>query len=311
MLRLAAFLLLTCWVASDSGAALAQPGTPNKCSYSAIVFAVRAGQTPDVSGCSSNLVFRNLQEAGFRPVREPVADGSVERGMVSRVAIQDRIATIYVSTGAAPPQRPAQPALEEEPTPAPPTPVIADPTPAPQPPLPPQPPAADPAPSDPPAPATDPAPPDPPVPATDPVSASPPIDGPITVNPDDPALTNTTGPDTTGETEEIETSTNTADDNSPPPPPTWFEQLQDKAPWWPIPVVILGLAAIAYGVRKLWPPGPPLALYPTWAVDPGAASVDGDLPTMPGWPRFSTRTTLEWGGASLPDPLPTAEKYDG
>lgn len=305
MLRLAASLLLACWVASDSDAALAQFPTPRKCSYNAIVSAVRAGQTPDVGGCNAILVARNLREAGFRPVREPVADASVERGLVARVAIQDRTATIFVSTGAAPPQPPAPPAPEEEPAPAPPPPVSADPTPAPQPPPPPQPPAADPAPSDPPAPSTDPAPPDPPVPATDPVIASPPIDGPTTVNPDDPALTNTAGPDTA---DEIATSTKTTVTDTPP---TWFERLQDMAPWWPVPAVILGLGAVAYGIRKLWPPALPPVLYSSWEMDGGAPAAEVELPQIPGWPRFSTRTALDWGGASLPDPLPLAENKDG
>ena len=307
MVRLAAFLLLTCWAASVSEATLAQSAPPRKCSYIAIVSAIRAGQTPDVSGCNFIIVARNLQEAGFRPVREAVADANVERGLVSRVAIQDRTATIYVSTGAAPTPPPTRPTPEVEPAPAPAPPVIVDPAPAPEPPPPPRPPAADPAPSDPPAPAADPAPPKPPVPETDPIIASPPIDTPITVNPDDPALTNGIGPGTASVPDEAEILPNTTLD----PPPSWFERLQEMAPWWPIPALILGLTVIAYGIRKLLPPAPPPALYPSWEVESGGASIDGKLPAIPGWPSFSARTTIEWGGASLPEPLPTAETDNG
>ena len=307
MVRLAAFLLLIGWVASVSDATLAQSVPSRKCSYIAIVSAVRAGQTPDVSGCNSIIVARNLQEAGFRPVREAVADADVERGLVSRVAIQDRTATIYVSTGAAPTPPPTRPAPEVEPAPAPAPPVIVDPAPAPEPPPPPRPPTADPAPSDPRAPAADPVPPDPPV-ATDPVIAGPPIDIPIAVNPDDFALTNVTGSDTPIVPDDSETSTNTTVSDLPR---SWFDRLQDMAPWWPIPALLLGLSVIAYGIRKLWTPPAPPALYPSWEVESGGASIDGKLPAIPGWPSFSARTTIEWGGASLPEPLPTAETDNG
>jgi hypothetical protein len=43
----------------------------------------------------------------------------------------------------------------------------------------------------------------------------------------------------------------------------------------------------------------------------GGASIAGKLPTIPGWPSFSARTAIEWGGASLPDPLPQAEEENG
>lgn len=312
MLRRAAFLLLTCWVVCNAGAAPAQSAAQDKCSYRAIAMAIRAGQTPDVSGCNPIIVFRNLQEAGFRPVPAAAADANVERGLVSHIAIQDRAATIYVSTGAPPPP-PTPPAREQEAAPTPPPPVIANPAPAGVPP----PVVADPAPAPGTPPAPQPAPaepivsaPPPPAPGIGP--ANPPLDTTPIVNPGDPALTN--GVDGANPAvDDSEAATNAVGDGAgaqPPPRPTWFERLLDMAPWWPI-AAILSFGAIAYAIRKWWVPPPPPTLYPTWDVDPGGASIAGKLPTIPGWPSFSARTAIEWGGASLPDPLPQAEEENG
>jgi len=103
---------------------------------------------------------------------------------------------------------------------------------------------------------------------------------------------------------------------SAPPPeycaphrPTLFERLQNEAPWWPIPIAVLALGAVAYGLKKIIWPSPP-ALYSTWAIEtpvPATLHARG----LPGWPRFSTRADVEWGGAIVPEPLPTAENKDG
>jgi hypothetical protein len=180
--------------------------------------------------------------------------------------------------------------------------VIVNPTPAPKPPAPPPPPAADPAPSDPQA------------PAADSGTAPSPIETTPIVNPDDPALTNNVVDEATAGTEQVEGTLNAIGDGAgaqPPPPPTWFERLQAAIPWWPIPAVLLGLGAIAYGIRKTWTPASAPALYPTWDIESGMTAIDGELPAIPGWPSFSARTAIEWGGASLPEPLPLAEEENG
>jgi hypothetical protein len=398
MLRTAAFLLLACWVASDSGFASAQPGTPDKCGYIAIVTAIRGGQTPDVSGCDFIPVYRNLQEAGLRPTRDEVADAAVERGQVSRIAVQDNSAIIYVSTGAPPkpsftisaPQKVQEgdkltltvrrdgndnqahrlefitdrtelltevipplvfePAADEqsftvatawgqpgdgvhelriaiaadesgeggEPisvtiTDAPPNAYAIEPL------------------------AT--------VRRGDAIefriSRSGPLrpdslefdfvqDGAV-IQPagmqhplnfdegnDTISLTLPVGsyspcrmpPTLTLRLETPVSGSASFVDQPPsycaePPPPTF------PPPWWPIPVAIITLIGIVYTVSKYWPPITPPVLYPTWDIEVGVPAAAADLPQIPGWPRFSIRTTLEWGGASLPDPLPLAEKKDG
>lgn len=100
----------------------------------------------------------------------------------------------------------------------------------------------------------------------------------------------------------------------PPPRPTLLEWLQENAPWWPIPAGLLGLGAIAYAGRKIWrriwPETVPV-LYPTWGIEAGPSPPALDAPHIPGWPKFSTSVTVEWGGAIVPQPLPIAETKDG
>jgi hypothetical protein len=81
-------------------------------------------------------------------------------------------------------------------------------------------------------------------------------------------------------------------------------------PWWLIAGGVLALGAIAYGIRKIFFPPVPI-LYPTWDVEPGLPLPALNAPRIPGWPRFSTETEVEWGGAEVPQPLPIAEKTDG
>jgi hypothetical protein len=99
-----------------------------------------------------------------------------------------------------------------------------------------------------------------------------------------------------------------------PPPPTLLEWLQENAPWWPIPAALLGLGAVAYVGRKIWRriwPGTVPVLYPTWGIEAGPTPPELDAPHIPGWPKFSTSVTVEWGGAIVPQPLPIAETKDG
>ena len=96
-----------------------------------------------------------------------------------------------------------------------------------------------------------------------------------------------------------------------PPEPGLLDRLNQAAPWWPIAAAILGLAAATYVVRKIWSPTPPPVLYPTWSIEADQPSIETSVPTIPGWPSFSSQTELEWGGASIPEPLPMAEEENG
>lgn len=420
MLRSAAFLLLTCWIASDSADAWAQPTEPSRCNLKVIAVTIRNGQTPNVAGCDLQSLFNNLREAGLTPRLDREANSSVDRGAVSRLAIEGDGAIIYVSAGAPPPTPPPPP---EPPPPEGPTGAVAPPKPrfiisAP-----------------------------PSVQEGDRVTLTVRREGsdgqahrlqfitdrtellkaaipPITLEPNvdelpfsvatawgEPGdgvheLKIAIAADESGEGGEpvsvtitdappnsyaIESSANVRRGDAieftisrsgplrpdrlefdfvqdasvirpqgvlhplsfqegdaalsltlpagsylpcqtPPvltlkletpvsgsasfadPPPDYCNVLPPRKfppPWWPIPVVIIVAVGTAYVLRKPWAPTPPPALYPTWDIEAGAPAFAAEVPKIPGWPRFSTRTTLEWGGASLPDPLPTAEKKDG
>jgi hypothetical protein len=96
------------------------------------------------------------------------------------------------------------------------------------------------------------------------------------------------------------------------PPACEVEPPENGIPdWWPIPAGILGTVAVAYLISKIWPPPVPPALYPTWEVEAAPAAGPFNAPRIPGWPRFSAQVDLEWGGASVPEPLPIAETNDG
>ena len=395
MLRRAAFLLLTCWIASDSGAVSAQPGAPDKCSYATILDAIHANQVPDVAGCEFITIYRNLQEAGLRPTREDVPDATVQTGLVSRITTEAP-ATIFVSIG--PPPRPkftmGTAATVEEGgrltisvlrqgnddrshdirfiTDR--TELLTEPI----------------------SPITFP-------PSSDEqifeitTAAGKPGDGdqalriqlatdegaevgdPATVTiTDAPAASfavtasenvqreaavaftiTRSGPlrpadvefdfvqdnnlfepagmehplrFAEGEASKVltlpansyspcrtptlilrleppvqasPTFANPAPDycrETPPPPP------QFPPWWWWIPACVIGIPAAGYIIRKIWPPTPtPPLLYPTWEAELIEPSGETSVPTIPGWPRFAARTEIEWGGTSLPEPLPIAE----
>ena len=358
MLRRAAFLLLTCWIASDSGAVSAQPGAPDKCSYRPIAMAVREGSNPDVSGCSVIQVVRNLQEAGIRPTGAETPDTNVEKGLVSRVEVDGRAATIYVSTG--PPPPPTPPAPQGEPTPTPPPPVNIDPVPAPTPPPPEQPPAYTGGEA---GPTESPGNPEiineaatPPGETLQPTSYSVsaaeniPREAAVTFTirrsgPLRPAdvefdfvqnndLVEPAGmehPLRFAEGEASKVLTLPANSYSPCRTPTLILRLEPPVqasptfanpapdycretppqfppPWWWIPACLIGIAALGYLIRKIWPPTPtPPSLYPTWEAELVEPRGETSVPTIPGWPRFAARTEIEWGGTSLPEPLPIAE----
>ncbi|WP_028969165.1 PASTA domain-containing protein [Sphingomonas sp. URHD0057] len=82
-----------------------------------------------------------------------------------------------------------------------------------------------------------------------------------------------------------------------------------EVPWLAIAAGLLGLGAIAFAIHTIFPPVP--KLYPSWDIEAGAPIPPASLPRIPGWPRFSTQVDLEWGGASVPEPLPIAETNDG
>ena len=77
-----------------------------------------------------------------------------------------------------------------------------------------------------------------------------------------------------------------------------------------IPVAIAAIGAVTWIIKKLIPPTPP-ALYPSWELEMAQPLDDISVPTIPDWPSFAARTSVEWGGASLPEPLPIVEKNHG
>lgn len=110
--------------------------------------------------------------------------------------------------------------------------------------------------------------------------------------------------------DQVEESASFSDSCAGPSPKTLLERLQEDFPWWPIPAALLALGLTTYVLRKfIWPPAP--ALYPSWGIEPGLQPVGPGPPRLPGWPRFSTRVAIEWGGASVPEPLPIVETNDG
>jgi hypothetical protein len=397
MLRVAAFLLLTCWIASDSSPSVAQPGTPDKCSYLPIAIAIQQGRTPDVSGCDYNQVASNLIEARRPPNRAEATDANVPAGLVSRVSIENESSTIFVSTGPAPKPRftVATPATVQEgdeltvtvrrdgndeqihqirfitdstelltsviPT------MTFLPTAEEQ------------------AVTVKTAWGEPgdgehdlriqlstdegaevgesvTVTITDAPAATYLVEAPVRVRrggpiefmiartgplrpeilefdvvqdgaefaPDlvphpltfeegmaqlsltlpggsydrcktPPALTLRLETPVSGSASFLDEPA--ADCGGEPPtfPPTW---------WWMIPVAIAAIGAVTWIIKKLIPPTPP-ALYPSWKLEMAQPLDDISVPTIPDWPSFAARTGVEWGGASLPEPLPIAEKDDG
>ncbi len=93
---------------------------------------------------------------------------------------------------------------------------------------------------------------------------------------------------------------------------TLLESLNEKAPWWPIPALVAA-AVLGFGLWQLGKKifsGPP-TFYPKWELKTEPAAGEFNPPRLPDWPRFATHVDLEWGGASMPEPLPIAEKTDG
>lgn len=416
MLRGAAFLLLACWIASDSGASMAQPGSAGQCSAKAIDVALRRGETPDVRGCDLGRLYNSLRELNLDPTIVREADPQTPSGTVSKITVGDNAATIHVSTGPPPPQQ-GSPTGD--------TPLGGIPPPLPKPRF--------------------------SISAAPTVQEG----GKLTVTVrrdgnDDQIrqirfITDRTellkaaipplffAPDSSEQTFDVDTvwgepgdsdnvlriqlaTDQSADVGDPAtvsvtdapannylvesptkvmrgdaieftikrggplrPDVVEYQFVQDGAvfqpdgvarslrfdegdgdasvtlpantylacgsppvltlqldtpvsgsasflnepdarcgpeqpkfppPWWPIPVVVIGIAAIGYVIKKLIPPPAP-ALYPTWEVEAGLPVRESDPPTIPGWPKFSSQTEIEWGGASLPEPLPPAEEENG
>src|SRR5262245_5228412 len=108
MQRIIPLLIATCWIASDSGPALAQPKLPDCGPADQDLNILRTGSFPDLRGCRVEEAFRRLHQADYNVTFEPDPSVSgIEKGFVTNSKrTAGHAATLYYSTGAGYPPPP-------------------------------------------------------------------------------------------------------------------------------------------------------------------------------------------------------------